>query len=198
MPILLSKPINPKSTYAVWHIKETNSQLEELHEEVAPEALMNKQAEWLVTRILTKHLCDIHHQKYKGIEKNKEGKPRLIGSKIHISITHSWPMAAVLINEMEPCGIDLELPREKLRLVSPRFVNNGEKEDDLDKLCQIWAAKEVVYKIYGRKKLSLKDDLRSQFLTDNLLEIENLKEPGSKHFQIAVEKINDYWLAFNQ
>ena len=68
---------------------------------------------------------------------------------------------------------------------------------DLTNLCKIWAAKEVLYKIHGRKQLSLRDDIRTTFKSEELLEVCNVKEKGRTTVKVRVEELNEYILAYN-
>ncbi len=197
MPILLSKSISSQSSYAVWNIKETVKELEDLTEEVPPKGLDSKKSEWLVTRIMTNYLCQSHQLIYQGLGNDEYGKPFLKNLKAHVSITHSWPMAAVLLNMESACGIDLELPRQKLKMVRSRFLNPGDDELDLNRLCKIWAAKEVLYKIHGRKKLSLKDDIKTELISSDEILVYNLKSKDQAPIVVKIEPLNEYFLAYS-
>ncbi|MEO9477447.1 MAG: 4'-phosphopantetheinyl transferase superfamily protein [Cyclobacteriaceae bacterium] len=202
MPLLLSKSISDHSAYAVWNIQETNEALAEMLAEQAPQHMHTvKAAEWMVGRILIRHLCNQYDIPYEGMENLETGKPILRNKKAEISISHSFPMAAAMISLKDPCGIDLERPRHKMIQVRDKFVNGSEVRygDDLRKLCAIWCAKEVLYKIYSRKKLSLKDDTYIKFLSDfDLTGTINKPNNGSpKNYKISVEEVKDYLLAYN-
>ncbi len=202
MPLLLSKSINAYSAYAVWNIQETNDVLMSMSADEAPENYHpSKLAEWIVGRILIQRLCSQFNIKYEGIEVEETGKPILKNRQAEISISHSFPMAAAMIHLKHPCGIDLERPRHKLLQIREKFINGSEKAyaDDLDKLCAIWCAKEVLFKIYSRKKLSLRDDTSVKFSSDFALvgTINKLTKGYPKSYNIAVEEIKDYLLAYN-
>ncbi|WP_258105188.1 4'-phosphopantetheinyl transferase family protein [Marinoscillum sp. MHG1-6] len=202
MPLLLSKAINGHSAYAVWNIKETNEELAQMVPDMPPKDYkLAKQAEWMVGRILIQTLCAKYNIPYEGVDVEATGKPFLRNKKAEISITHSFPLAAALINLKSPCGIDLELPRHKLIQVREKFINGSEVSyaDDLSKLCAIWCAKEVLYKIYSRKRLSLKDDTFVKFLSDQQIlgTISKSMNGASKDYEIVLEEIKGYVLAYN-
>lgn len=199
MPILLSKKIDEYSAYAVWNIQETFLELPYLSPEPFPAELAPvRQAEWIIGRVLVKSLCDSFGIEYKGIEKHDNGKPYLKDSYANISISHSFPIAAAMIHLKKPCGIDMERPREKLKVVREKFLHKSEMQykDDLDKLCTIWGAKEVIYKIFGRRFLSLKDEIKVNFISENLLKGEILKEGHEDTHDIHYEWVKEYLLAF--
>jgi 4'-phosphopantetheinyl transferase len=200
VPLLLSKPISPYSSYAVWNIKETNAQLIDLHNNSYPKDLHpTKLAEWLVTQILLQNVCQQFNIAYRGIKKNDAGKPFLIDSTAQISISHSFPMASVMINQHKVCGVDLERQRSALLKIQHKFLHKEEFQyiDDINKLCAIWCAKEVLYKIHGRKQLSLKDDLKVIFISENRLTGYILKGEFEQSFIIHYEPLKDFFLAYS-
>ena len=198
MPLLLSKRTSGYSAYAIWNIQETNEQLFELIDEPYPTDLNpTRQAEWIVGRILVKSLCLQFDLEYKGIAPNEHGKPYLNGLNAEISISHSFPMAAAMIHLHKPCGIDLERARQKLINTQDKFINDSEIQyhDQLEKLCAIWCGKEVLYKIYGRRKLSMKDHTTIEFLSDDKMNGIIHKEAKHENYQIHFEPVKDYFLA---
>lgn len=200
MPLLLSKPISPYSAYAVWNIQETNQVLLGLIKEDVPEGLNpTRLAEWIVGRILIQNLCAQFALKYRGLTPNESGKPFLIGSTAEISISHSFPMAAAMIHLHNPCGIDLERARNKLINIQDKFINEREIEyrDNLQKLCAIWCGKEVLYKIYGRRKLSMRDETFIEFETDSVMNGIIQKDQIELHYRIHYEAVRDYFLAYS-
>ncbi len=199
MPLLLNKKIDEYSAYAVWNIQETFLELPYLSPEPFPAELNPvRQAEWIVGRVLVKSLCDSFGIEYKGISKHDKGKPYLNDSHAHISISHSFPIAAAMIHMKNPCGIDMEQPREKHRFVQDKFLHESELQykDDLEKLCTIWGAKEVVYKIFGRRFLSLKDEIKITIESDEIMKGEILKEGFQETHTIHYEWVKDYLLAY--
>ncbi|MEQ9403078.1 MAG: hypothetical protein RIM99_05790 [Cyclobacteriaceae bacterium] len=199
MPLLLSKKIDEDSAYAVWNIQETFLELPYMSPEPFPADLNPvRQAEWIVGRVLVKSLCDSFEIDYKGISKHDKGKPYLEDSYAHISISHSFPIAAAMIHMKKPCGIDMDRPREKHIQVQDKFLHSSEKKyrDNLEKLCAIWGAKEVIYKIFGRRFLSLKDEIKIEIKSDNLM-IGKILKPGSEEtHEIHYEWVKEYLLAF--
>ena len=91
------------------------------------------------------------------------GKPYLIERHEKISFSHSHDRVAVMVDEEKETGIDIELIRDKVKLIKHKFISEKESNDsDLDnteKLLVYWAAKETMYKIYGRKNLDFRADL---------------------------------------
>ena len=172
MPLLLSKKVNDHAAYGVWKIAETNSQLEEISPRKPPiDYHPTKQAEWMATRILVENLCQRFNLPFQGIVKDANGKPFLKSSTAQISISHSFPIAAAMIHTSGPCGIDIEWPRDILHRIKHKFLNSAELQyqNDLEKLCIIWTAKEAIYKRYGKKKLSFRDEMRITINEDAII-----------------------------
>lgn len=92
---------------------------------------------------------------------NEFGRPFLNDDK-HISITHSFEFAAVLISDLE-AGVDIEKNREKIVNIQHRFVNTMvdslSDEDIVKQLTVIWGAKESMYKTYPYGGLSFHDHI---------------------------------------
>ena len=199
MPLLLNKKIDEYSAYAVWNIQESFVELPYLSPEPFPANLNPvRQAEWIIGRVLIKSLCSLFDIEYVGIEKHDKGKPYLKNSYANISISHSFPIATAMIDLKHSCGIDMEQPREKLKTVQHKFLHESEVayKDNLEKLCAIWCAKEVIYKIYGRRFLSLKDEIKVSFESDNLMVGKILKEGYEDDYNIHYEWVKDYVLAY--
>lgn len=201
MPLLLSKRIGAYAAYAVWNIQETNEVLGALitDEHVTDEMTQTRQAERIVGRILIADLCTLFGIEYQGIRIAETGKPSLIGSDAEISITHSFPMAAAMLHLHSPCGIDLERARPKLIRAQDKFLNESEIQyrNDLDRLCAIWCGKEVLYKIHGRRQLSLKHETLIEFETANVMKGKICKGDQEQHYRIHYETVKDFFLAYN-
>ncbi len=85
------------------------------------------------------------------------GKPFLKESRSHISIAHSHGKLVVILNDKESTGVDIELIREKVFNVKDKFLSTIEleflKNQSVEAYIACWAAKETLYKIYGRKEV---------------------------------------------
>jgi len=170
MPIIKSININNNRLLAIWKVEES---IESLLNMLAPapedrELLFSfknkkKQYEWLGGRLTLKHLVSQLNIPYKGIKKDEHGKPMLRVSEAEISLTHSFPYVAAIIDRTEPVGIDLEQPRNKVLRIAHKFLNDEELDfakNDVKMLNIMWCVKETLYKIYGQKGLSFKEHLQ--------------------------------------
>jgi 4'-phosphopantetheinyl transferase len=96
------------------------------------------------------------------IEYDEKGKPYLKDHTAHISVSHSHDKLAIIINENEATGIDIELIRDKVLRIKHKFLSDTELEDGgdhIEKLLIYWAAKETLYKIYGLKEVDFIEHL---------------------------------------
>ena len=126
-------------------------------EELSP-ALTNelKRLEFLAGRALIQSLLRQWGMQYRGMKKDPYGKPFLLGSDIHISLSHSYPFAAGILHRRLKVGIDLEQPKDKLLRIAPRVLSQTELKnagENIVKHCIYWCAKETLIKIYGKKDL---------------------------------------------
>ena len=201
MPIVKIKHINDDVTFGMWKIEENEDYLQHhVHLSKQERAEFKKiqhvkrKKEWLSARAALLEVCKSHRIKISGTVKDENNKPHLKGLPWHISLSHSFPYAAAMINKKEPCGIDIEKAKPALFHVSRRFLNERELNEiprNPGNLCAAWAAKEVLFKIYGRQKVSFKDNL--------LLSPFDLKPEGNIKGQISLEKsTRDYILEYFQ
>ena len=123
------------------------------------------------------------------------GKPYFLDGK-HVSITHSHHFSAIIISD-ETVGIDIEMQREKIIRIADKFVNPTELhrlrsfdlQDYIKKLTVKWGAKEAIFKIRNEKGISFKDHIQVNPFeigdkeTNAILEIENIKQQFSVHFE---------------
>ncbi len=89
--------------------------------------------------------------------------PYLADSKIHIGVSHSRTMVAVIVSTA-PCAIDIEDYERDFAIVAKRFTTAEEMSiidvsDERMILPILWSAKETLYKISRRTGLDLIRDL---------------------------------------
>jgi 4'-phosphopantetheinyl transferase len=169
MPLVHSEKIDANTTLLLWHLTESEKELTETLgsvnnlDELALISHPQKIREWLASRLLIKKLVEEFGIVYEGLHKDEHGKAFLVNNGSHISLTHTADYVAAVINLTSSVGIDMEKKSDKLVRTARKFLSNGEYEhagDDMTRLCIYWCAKEAVYKLYGKKKISFKDDIR--------------------------------------
>ena len=187
MPVVKIEDINKDSCWGLWKIEETTDALQNLSflskeelNELNQITNLRRKKEWLGARALLKHIIDKYLvMEYHGTYKDEHNKPFLHNHSAHISIAHCFPYATTLVNRNHPCGIDIETPKPALFHVAPKFLNTEELKNIKYKpkdLCLAWTAKEVLYKLHGKQKLSFRENLHIV-----------PKSPKSKKGQITAE-----------
>ncbi len=168
MPLIKLNHISTSQSFAIWQIEETlNDLVSQLHP-MGSDLLYNeikheiKKKEFVTGRLAIKHLVEDLDTEYRGTYKDEWGKPFLKNSAFHVSLSHCFPYVAAILNKATPTGIDIQIFRDQLVKLAPKFLNNAELQlagEDLLKLGVFWAAKEALYKLYGRKRLVFRENL---------------------------------------
>lgn len=147
------------ATILVWKYQE--------EEELNPEFLIEKEnfekvkdyhptklKEYLLIRKILKTILPDHKILY------KDRTPYLFPDDHEISITHSFPFAALAISKNK-IGIDIEPFNPKIKRIQHKFLQEEEsgfieKEKEIAYLTVIWSLKESLYKIHHSNYWSLK------------------------------------------
>lgn len=92
---------------------------------------------------------------------DERGAPQIIGSSLHIGISHSRDHVAVIVSE-RPCAVDIESLSRDFGKVAARYLTTEERalSPHPDFLAAAWCAKEALYKYYRRGGLNLLSDIR--------------------------------------
>ena len=136
------------------------------------------------------------------IKYDDKGKPYLAKDNRHISISHSHNKLAIIVNEQESTGIDIELIRDKVLKIKHKFLSDSElkdADDNVEKLLIYWAAKETLYKIYGLKEVGFIEHLFVKPFTKHNLGtiIGTIALPNvNETFHLNYQLIDDYVLAY--
>jgi hypothetical protein len=205
MPLHLSSFPNLNSRLLVWSIDET---IDELHTNIVlteqSKQRMNSmksdlhQRAFLSVRQLLLRLgyadADLHY--------DVTGKPHLRDGK-YISISHSHQLAVLFVSD-QAVGVDVELIREKVAKIGPKFCATElpflvpDLTTETERLTVIWGAKEAVFKIVNREGISFKDhvfvapfDLNSAETTTTLA-----FDSQFRQFKIKYQFIANYALVY--
>ena len=155
MALYLKKELeDSKTTIAVWQITETEEQLKEMSstptdemEEISFIKSESLRKQRLAVRALLNELFD--EKVY--LSHHDNGKPYLENQVTNISITHTEKYVAVILNDTEDVGIDIESLDRDFSAVEKKALSEDEIEDlDDDRrneqLAMYWCAKEAVFK----------------------------------------------------
>ena len=169
MAELYRKTIDEHTLFAIWQITESVDQLREaicLREEEEDMYRLfvaeSRKKQWLAYRLLIRELLKPGDF---PVEYDQSGKPFLAGSDLHISVTHSDDLAAVIISRNARVGIDIEKIKPRIEKVRDKFLNEEEsssigKKKGLEQLTIAWCAKEALYKLYGVRNLDFRDNIK--------------------------------------
>jgi 4'-phosphopantetheinyl transferase len=169
MAIAYKKQIDDDTEFALWKIEEQADELyNQLQLDEQEKAYVEKLSHgkrhlhWLGTRVLLRKM--LKTEEYIDCKVDAHGKPYLVHLPYHISLSHSFDYAAVMISKKKPVGIDIEQIKEKVERIAPKFMRSEELAfiNDQHKIQQLyvcWCAKEAVYKCYGQKEVSFADNI---------------------------------------
>ncbi len=169
MALVYHKEIDPFTSFAIWKIEESADQLfAQLqlkdHEISYLDKLANgkRNLHWLSTRVLLRHM--MHTDDYIDCQVDSSGKPYLTNFPHHISLSHSFDYAAVMISKNKAVGIDIEQIKDKIERIAHKFMSPEELsfigQERIEHLYVCWCAKEAIYKLHGKKNISFLDDIR--------------------------------------
>jgi 4'-phosphopantetheinyl transferase len=129
-----------------------------------------QRVEWLACRVAIRQLIEAQGLVYAGLHKDEFGKPHLIGTPWHVSLSHTGGWAAAVLHRTRPVGIDIEPIRDQFRRVVPRVLSEDEiahAAGEPGRLAVYWCAKEALYKLYGKRQLTFRDHLFIEPFADN-------------------------------
>lgn len=206
MPLFKIFDAKADSKIGVWEITES---LDELKSETCDryskeqESFTNesRKKQWLASRIILQKLLRKDELR---IEHNENGKPFLLDSNYHISISHTNDFVAVIISKSE-VGIDIEKIHPRIHKTRKRFVSEREeswlKNSNFidEKLYLIWGAKEAMLKIVGDRRIDFQKNMWVESFHFSkqgcfVSRIEYLKI--NKKFTVEYQQINNHLLVY--
>ncbi len=95
------------------------------------------------------------------ISYNDVGAPVVDLPDTHISVAHGADHVAIAIGN-ERVGVDIECYDRDFDSAASRYMSDSEHIISTDRRwsAMVWSAKEAMYKLYGRRGVELKSDLR--------------------------------------
>jgi 4'-phosphopantetheinyl transferase len=209
MPLVLNKNIYPDVKLAIWFINESNQELLNTIGNNYNEANYHQRIQqanvrhFLASRII---LTQLFPEKNIVLYKNEFNKPflQIDEQPFHISITHSFDYAAVLVAPNSLLGIDLERIDPRIGRVKKKFMNEQEwnfagEDSQIAEQTLIWSTKETLYKLYGQKELDFKENLLISPFTieeNGVLNTQITKGKIALNIEVQYQKINNYWLTY--
>ncbi len=189
---IIKKISNVDSIIWIWKINESSDALSILTDQKTDVKNENKKKEFYASRVLIQKMCEELNILFEGIRKDNNGKPHLIKSKYHISISHKFPYVSVIF-DTKKCGIDIERIDEKVKKIRSKFLS--EKEDlvvgeNLKKLVEYWSMKETAYKVDGTtiplKNIEIREKIKNLYSCSI----------NGKTIEITTEEIDGHLLSY--
>jgi 4'-phosphopantetheinyl transferase len=153
MPIAIQQTFD-NTLLIAWHLTETYNELLEQsecdgfdNERLAEISNESKRREWLAVRIMLTNALGF----WPRIRHLETGKPYLLNSPMHISISHTKEMTCALLSSSETLGIDVEHSNRNIDGILKRFLNRTEQQKAMQASIEkekmvYWCAKEAIFK----------------------------------------------------
>jgi 4'-phosphopantetheinyl transferase len=209
MAIAYRKQIDSDTEFALWRIEE---QAEDLYNQLQLDedekayvellSLGKRHLHWLGVRVLLRTM--LATSEYIDCKVDAHGKPYLVSLPYHISLSHSFEYAAVMISKSRPVGIDIEQIKEKVERIAFKFMRPEElnfigDQDKISKLYVCWCAKEAVYKCHGQKEVSFADNISLEpfnFAKEGKISAHLKKGAISLDYQVDYLHYEDYMIGY--
>ena len=168
MPLYLKKELEDKTRIGVWQVTETEEELmalssvptDELEEIsfIRSESLRRQ-------KLAVRALLDEMFEDKVYLSHHDNGKPYIENSVTNISITHTEKFVAVILNDNEDVGIDIESLSRDFSSVEKKALSEDEIDDLEDdekrneQLAIYWCAKEAIYKMLGQYDVNFAEQI---------------------------------------
>jgi len=118
-----------------------------------------KKKEFIASRLALKQLDPNYRLIYEG------RVPWMDNSGKYVSLTHAHNVGAAILSQDYIVGIDVELQREQLFKIAPKFLHPDEAKHirpgrELEDLHVYWGAKEALFKIWKFGEVDFSHELR--------------------------------------
>jgi 4'-phosphopantetheinyl transferase len=209
MAIAYRQRIDDDMEFALWKIEEKAedlyNQLQLNNDEKAyVEQIGNgkRHLHWLGTRVLLRKM--LITDEYIDCKVDEHGKPYLVTLPYHISLSHSFDYAAVMISKKHPVGIDIEQIKEKVERIAHKFMRPNElsfinEAHKIPHLYACWCAKEAVYKCNGEKEVSFVDDILLKpfnFEHHGIIDAHLNKNENRIDYEVGYLQYEDYMIGY--
>jgi 4'-phosphopantetheinyl transferase len=209
MPVIFLEEIEKDTFIGLWKIEENPAELENQlqlkdHELGVLRSLQGnkRNLHWLATRVLLRKM--LNTEDYIDCRPDENGKPILLNLPHHISLSHSYDYAAVMISKEKRVGIDIEIIKTKIERVKNKFMTDEElsfidNKNPIEHLYACWCAKEALYKLNGKKETSFKDNIRLQafeYAEKGKLNGHINKKDSASNYTIFYKRFEDYMVGY--
>ncbi len=207
MPIINVRNIRKEASIGIWEITENEIELLTAYPANEQELLeLNsythafRRLQFLASRLLLHTLLPGAKIIY-----DANGKPHPNNEETKISISHSGNLIAIM-TDSTLCGIDIEMIHPKIERIASKFLSDAEliecgEDSKIERLHIYWCIKEALYKVQGKKNVSLKSDIFvSKFSNSSSgSTIASIQLDGQKSSKMVnYEKYGDFILAWTE
>lgn len=208
MAIAYQQHVDDETEFAIWKIEEgadeLYNQLRLDEQEMAYYEQLKigkRNLHWLGTRVLLRKM--LRTEEYIDCKVDSHGKPYLVNLPYHISLSHSFDYAAVMISK-QPVGIDIELVKQKVERIAHKFMRKEELaflelQHKISQLYVCWCAKEAVYKCNGQKEISFVDNILLEpfkFEGHGVVNAKLKKGEIDKDYRVGYLQYQDYMIGY--
>lgn len=154
-----------------------------------------RQCEFVATRILRHRIFGYEHIHY-----DNHGAP-YIEDVGYISISHAKGVVGLAVSQKFKIGLDIEPQRKKAKLIHSKFLSKKEmlefNTNSEEEMTKAWSAKEVLYKLAGRKMILFQNDLHITKDTDSNWKGKILNPTETIHVELYTFVHNDLIISIN-
>jgi phosphopantetheinyl transferase len=200
MPLLQVKELNSTTKLWVWKISET---WDELFHSVALKDVSLARLETIKSESHQKGFLSVRKLLMSAgytdfdLYYDEFGKPHLKDRK-HITISHSNEFSVIVISD-EVIGADLEVLKDKIVKIAPRFMEvfhleNLSDEEQIQKATVIWGIKESIFKIKNEPGISFPLHIfENEFKLEDKKAMAELRFNNKvEHFEVVFDFIENY------
>ena len=168
MPLYLKKELEDKTRIGVWQVTETEEELKALSsvpsDELEEISFIRSESLRRQKLAVRARLDEMFEDKV-YLSHHDNGKPYIENSVTNISITHTEKYVAVILNDNDDVGIDIESLARDFSSVEKKALSEDEIDDLEDdekrngQLAIYWCAKEAIYKMLGQYDVNFAEQI---------------------------------------
>ena len=168
MPLYLKKEFEDKTRIGVWQVTETEEELKALSSipsDELEEISFIRSESLRRQKLAVRALLDEMFEDKVYLSHHDNGKPYIENCVTNISITHTEKYVAVILNDNDDVGIDIESLSRDFSSVEKKALSEDEIDDLEDdekrngQLAIYWCAKEAIYKMLGQYDVNFAEQI---------------------------------------
>ena len=168
MPLYLKKELEDKTLIGVWQVTESEEELKAMSSipsDELEEISFIRSESLRRQKLAVRALLDVLFEEKVYLSHHDNGKPYIENWVTNISITHTEKYVAVILNDNEDVGIDIESLSRDFSSVEKKALSEDEIDDLEDdekrngQLAIYWCAKEAIYKMLGQYDVNFAEQI---------------------------------------